>query len=147
MKVIAGLVLLAAVASSCGQAGSVPLPDAVTTDFLMAFNARDADKVGAFYADDAQFVAPGTSPLSGRDAIAAALEVTFGQGSSLELERRESAASGDIAYEAGTFSLTMENLHDAATPELVAGQYVTVFRRVGNEWKIAHQVFTAGRVG
>ncbi|MND03945.1 hypothetical protein D3C83_240010 [compost metagenome] len=72
--------------------------------------------------------------------------MTFSQGAALALERQESAASGDIAYEAGAFSLTMENLHDAATPELVAGQYLTVYTRAGGEWQIAHQIFTADLV-
>jgi len=55
----------------------------------------------------------------------------------LKLSPFESAITGDRAYEAGTSAI---KLPDGRT---VNEKYLVVYRRVGNEWKIAYDIWNS----
>jgi uncharacterized protein (TIGR02246 family) len=103
-----------------------------------AWAAKDADKVMAFYADDAILMTPGAEMVHGKDAIRdglkqmladPALSLTF-QSSKVDV-----AKSGDLGYTAGTYKLTVT---DPATHKPINdhGNYVTTFRKQADgSWK------------
>ena len=108
-----------------------------------AWASRDADKIMAFYADDAVLMTPGAESVQGKDAIRndlkqmladPAVSLTF-QSSKVDV-----AKSGDLGYTAGTYKLTVT---DPATHKPITdhGNYVTTFRKQADgSWKAAADI-------
>ena len=108
-----------------------------------AWASKDADKIMAFYADDAVLMTPGAESVQGKDAIRndlkqmladPAVSLTF-QSSKVDV-----AKSGDLGYTAGTYKLTVT---DPATHKPITdhGNYVTTFRKQADgSWKAAADI-------
>jgi uncharacterized protein (TIGR02246 family) len=121
-----------------GQGKTDPTLNKLAAEFEAAFNAGDAAKVASMYAEDAVAMPPNEPMVKGRSAIEAALKKDMAKGKvTLKFSPFESAVVGDRAYEAGTTAVT---LPDGRT---VNEKYVVLFRRVGNEWKIAYDIWNS----
>jgi uncharacterized protein (TIGR02246 family) len=96
-----------------------------------AYNAGDATALAALYAEDAKVMAPGRATVSGRAAIQAyfAQDVTTGAKNALTLE--EVFGGGDFAIEVGSYVAT-----GADGAHLDHGMFMTVYKKVGSDWKI-----------
>ena len=101
-----------------------------------AYNAKDAAGVAALYAEDAAVNPPNQAAVRGRAAIQEWTKGMMGAFTTITLTPTESAISGNIAYEAGTYSGTMASGSDN-------GKYVVVLKRVGGKWLIAHDIFNS----
>ena len=101
-----------------------------------AFNAKDPAKVAALYAEDGVVNPPNESAVRGRTAIQSWAKGTMGVFTSITLTPAESTISGNVGYEAGTYSGTMASGSDK-------GKYVIVLKRVGGQWLIAHDIFNS----
>lgn len=110
-----------------------------------AARARDLDRFVSFYANDASLMAPLAPRVTGTRAIRDALAPLFGHQAfslSLEPDKVEVAASGDLAYTQGRYAMTAP----AADGTLMAerGKYVVVFRKgTGGAWKVVADIFNA----
>ncbi len=105
--------------------------------WVKAFASKDAEKIAAFYTEDAMLIANGPT-VTGRAAIMAAFKgmaadpkfsLTFSS------TKVEVAKSGELAYSSGTYTLT---LSDPKTKKLLTdkGQYATVFKKqADSSWK------------
>jgi uncharacterized protein (TIGR02246 family) len=100
---------------------------------------KDPAKFAAFYADDALFLFENMPLVSGKAAIAEALgpmmqdpnfALTFGP------TKVDVARSGDIAYETGTYQLTLTD-QKTKKPFPTKGKYIVVWKKVGDTWKVA----------
>lgn len=119
------------------QGKTEPVLNKLAAEFETAFNAQDAKKVAALYAEDAVVMPPNRPMIKGRAAIEADLQRDFKEGvSKLQLRPMESAIMGDRAYEAGTSTATVNG-------KPISGKYVVIFERIGNEWKIVYDSFSA----
>ena len=96
-----------------------------------AYNAGDAAAVAALYADDAKVMAPGAAAASGRAAIQAAFAQDIARGSKNTLTTEEVFGGGDYAVAVGGW---VETGADGSHKD--HGTYVTVYRKVGGDWKI-----------
>jgi uncharacterized protein (TIGR02246 family) len=99
-----------------------------------AYNAGDADKLAAMYWDDAVLQPPGAPAATGRAAIRAflAADTAATRGAGLKMNIPEAGAvdvSGDLAYEAGTYTVT-----DASGATVDAGKYIGVFQKRDGKW-------------
>ena len=99
-----------------------------------AYNAGDADKLAAMYWDDAVLQPPGAPAATGRAAIRAflAADTAATRGAGLTMNIPEAGAvdvSGDLAYEAGTYTVT-----DASGATVDAGKYIGVFQKRDGTW-------------
>jgi len=99
-----------------------------------AYNAGDADKLAAMYWDDAVLLPPGAPAASGRAAIREflAADTAATRGAGLTMNIPEAGAvdvSGDLAYEAGTYTVT-----DASGATVDAGKYIGVFQKRDGKW-------------
>ena len=99
-----------------------------------AYNAGDADKLAAMYWDDAVLQPPGAPAATGRAAIRAflAADTAATRGAGLTMNIPEAGAvdvSGDLAYEAGTYTVT-----DASGATVDAGKYIGVFQKRDGKW-------------
>jgi uncharacterized protein (TIGR02246 family) len=164
---LGGSVLLAVALIACGegaaQADSTAAPPAAGTtaqpvdiaaeaqairtlsqQWLAAHRRKDVNGVLANYADDAVAVYGGTL-LTGAAAIRKNLEDEFAK---IARERPDYTPSwattavhvapgGEMAYETGTY----EDLWNERRSR-EGGHFVTVYRKVGGQWKVAHDMTT-----
>lgn len=103
-----------------------------------AWASKDADKVMAFYADDALLMTPGAEAVRGKDAIRDELKQMLADPAvslTFQSSKVDVAKSGDLGYTAGTYKLTVT---DPATHKPINdhGNYVTTFRKQADgSWK------------
>ena len=122
-----------------------PALDKLAEEFAVAFNAKDAAKISAFYTDDAVVMPPGQPVVIGRENIEAYYERGFEDDiADFRIKPVESKISGDQAFEAGMSRLTQRStasLASANPPVTSTGKYLVVFKRVNGTWKIAYDIF------
>jgi uncharacterized protein (TIGR02246 family) len=124
-----------------GQSKTDPVLDKLTSEFAAAFNTRDAEKVASFYADDAVVMSPRTPLITGRASIEARYRQEFEQGlRNLRLRPIESALAGAHAFEVGTSTVALDTPSGLLS---ASGKYVVIYKRVGDAWKIAYDIFTS----
>jgi uncharacterized protein (TIGR02246 family) len=121
-----------------GQGKTDPALNKLSAEWAAAFNAKDAAKVASLYADDAVVMPPNLPMVKGRANIEAHFKGEIQQGvTNLQLKPMESAISGSQAFEAGTSTATMPG------GQTDQGKYLVVLKRVGNDWKIAYDVYNS----
>ena len=110
----------------------------LVTRFTDAFNRDDLDAVMGFFADDA-IVLPNNAPRAdGRAAVRAVMAQflrTPGLAMTLSGSVVTVSAAGDLAIDVGAYQTDMTG--PEGRPVRDVGKYVTIYRRVGEEWKIA----------
>ncbi len=118
------------------------------------YGSRDAEKLTAYYAEDAVLMAPGMAPSVGRESIRATLQAMVGD-PALTLKftaaKIDVAASGDLGYTRGAYVMTMT---DPQTKKVIRdeGSYVTTYRKdAEGHWKavadIASSEVVPGQAG
>lgn len=135
--VAAGLAVLA----GCAQTAPPP-PDtaadeaairANTAAWVEAYNAGDADKIVALYADDATMMPPDTAAAVGHEAmkqfLVADMAASKAAGLSFALDQEASGVAGDLGWHSGTF-----HANDASGASAGTGKYTEVWRRVDGKW-------------
>lgn len=141
MQILVGVFVLAMAIPFFGQPRSASSLEQVMTDYVAAFNAKDPIKLASFYTEDGELMAPGASLFKGREALETALQMTFQASGTLALTSLESEVIGNRAYDSGAFTVTLTSEDDSGQLEVIGGRYLAVFKRVGNEWKLAHHMF------
>ena len=117
------------------------------TRWNQAYAAHDAAALAGAYADDAALANPGSPLVTGIEAIrreTAAFAADPNLRVQFASDRIEVAASGDLAYTRGHYTLTMT---DPATraPATSTGNYLTVWRRQSDDsWKAVEDFITPG---
>jgi ketosteroid isomerase-like protein len=99
-----------------------------------AYNAGDADTLTAMYWEDAVLQPPGAPAATGHAAIRGFLagDSAATKAAGLTMNIPEAGAvdvSGDLAYEAGTYSVT-----DASGATVDTGKYIGVFLKKDGKW-------------
>jgi uncharacterized protein (TIGR02246 family) len=101
----------------------------VSSRWLELAQAQDAAGVASLFAEDGVVHWEDHPPTSGREAIQAFMARDFAENPSSEggfaPDRIDVAASGDLAVEHGAFQGPYNE-----------GRYLTVYRKVGGEWKV-----------
>lgn len=140
---ILALILVLALASAgsalAQTAASIQKLDDAWSD---AFNKGDAAAVAAMYAEDAYLLPPGHDMVKGRAAIEA-----FWKGASQQLGNGKlvvvdvAPLGPRAAREIGTFSFET----NAQPPQPVLGKYVVVWRKIGNRWLLATDIWNTNK--
>jgi len=104
-------------------------------------NANDSKGAVALYTDDAMVMAPNEAAVQGKAAIQAWMEapppISNFQMQSLEIEGR-----GDLAYDRGTYSVTVTPA--GAAPIEVHGKYLTILRKQADgSWKVQRDIWNS----
>ena len=144
-----GRILLATVATiagvglaACGG-GVAPVEnraaaDEVAAAWANAFDAGDATAVAALYAEDAHSMPPGTGTISGRQAIESCWRQDIAAGGIVtKLTPNDSIAQGDLLHVDGTYEVSAKG--EGVT--LAKGQYQQLWRRIGGQWKVQHEIW------
>lgn len=151
---VPALVAVAALAGcnsqSSGDADANAIAAQIRADevqWVRDWASRDVDRIVAHYAPDASLISPGSARATGAAPIRAAATAML-RDPNLELrftpDRVEVAASGDLAYSRGTFSL---RLTDPATgqPASQSGTYLTTYRKQSDgSWKAVDDIAAPG---
>ena len=115
----------------------------LNASWFKIYNTHDAAALTALYADDAVLMMPGAPVARGRAAIQAAyqkdLDAMAKSGMMNNLgSDSEIVASGDLAYESNTFTVT-----DKSGKKVDSGKYLTVFARRDGKWMIVRDIWNS----
>jgi len=117
------------------------------TRWNQAYAQRDAAALAGAYADDAALANPGAPLVSGKEAIrkeTAAFAADPNLRVQFASDRIQVAASGDLAYTRGHYSLTMTD-PASRKPSTSTGNYLTVWKKQQDgAWKAVEDFITPG---
>lgn len=137
------------------DAGEVNSGAAVNTDtneaairghvdhWLQLVKAKDAPAIAELYTEDGAIMPPNAPIGKGRAAIQqtwASMMRTPGFSLTFAPEQIVVAASGDMALDRGTYTLTIAPSGKTLTD---TGKYVVVWRNIGSDWKAAADIFNS----
>jgi uncharacterized protein (TIGR02246 family) len=127
------------IASASAQKAEIEAVNAKWTEF---FNKGDFTGVASLYTTDATAFPPGSAMVKGGAAIGAMWKSMAEQVSDPKLTTVDVKPLGpSAAREIGTFSLKTK----APTPQEVTGKYLVVWEKVGNDWKLAADIWNDGK--
>jgi|GEM_PF-604170 len=114
----------------------------IETQWKSEYAAKELDKVGAHYADDAVLMTQGSPAASTAEARKELLKGMLADPAfalSFEATSVEVAKSGELAASRGTYTMTMT---DPVTKKPVNdhGNYVTVYRKQTGTWKAVSDI-------
>ena len=106
------------------------------------FNKGNFACVASLYTTDATAFPPGSAMVQGGAAIGAMWKSMAEQVSDPKVVTLDVKPLGHAAArEIGTFSLKTKG----PTPQEVTGKYVVVWEKVGNDWKLAADIWNDGK--
>lgn len=130
--------VLALIGPASAQKAEIEAANAKLTEF---FNKGDFAGIASLYTADAIALPPGSAMVQGRAALEAMWKGMAEQVSDPKLITRDVKPLGpSAAREIGTFSLKTKG----PTPQEVSGKYVVVWEKVGNDWKLATDIWNEG---
>jgi uncharacterized protein (TIGR02246 family) len=115
--------------------------DALNTQWVAAFEARDYAAIESLMAPDSLLLAPGNPPIQGAKAVVETwkawgelpnVKITFGA------QFVEAAASGDLAYDYGAYDFAFDG---DKGPFAEKGKYIVVWKKIDGAWKVAADIF------
>jgi uncharacterized protein (TIGR02246 family) len=116
--------------------------EAVNAKWAEFFNKGDFAGVASLYTSDATAFPPGSPMVQGGAAIGAMWKSMAEKVSDPKLTTLDVKSLGpSAAREIGTFSLKTK----AQSPQELTGKYVVVWEKVGNDWKLAADIWNDGK--
>ena len=116
--------------------------EAVNAKWIEFFNKGDFAGLASLYTEDATAFPPGSAMVKGRAAIEALWKNMAEQVSDPKLTTLDVKALGpSAAREIGTFSLKTKG----PRPQEVTGKYLVVWEKIGNDWKLAADIWNDGK--
>jgi uncharacterized protein (TIGR02246 family) len=114
----------------------------VNTKWIEFFNKGDFAGIASLYTEDATAFPPGSGIVKGRAAIeemwkSMAEQITDPMVTTLEVKPLGPSAAREI----GTLTLKTRG----PAPKELTGKYVVVWEKVGNEWKLATDIWNDGK--
>ncbi len=116
--------------------------DSVNREFTTHLNMGHADMVAAMYTEDGVAMPPNMPAASGREAIKNALGEFAAMKAQLTLTSTSVSASGPMAVERGTYSVTLTP-PGAKAPVTDTGKYLVHWRQVDGKWMLAEDIWNS----
>lgn len=115
---------------------------AAVTEWSAAAQAKDVEKFASFYAEDGVLMLENSPDFTGKAAIRDAISGMMQDPNfalSFAADKVVAARSGDLAYESGTYSLTLSDAKKK--PAGQQGHYVVVWQKQADgAWKVVRDV-------
>jgi uncharacterized protein (TIGR02246 family) len=111
--------------------------------WLQLVKAKDAAAIAKLYAEDGAVMPPNAPIAKGRAAIQqtwASMMSTPGFNLTFKPDQIVLSSSGDMALDRGTYQLVIA---PSGKTQNDTGKYVVVWRKIGNEWKAAADIFNS----
>jgi ketosteroid isomerase-like protein len=139
-RIILGIVLLVGlIAPAAAQQTEI---EATNAKFIEFFNKGDFAGVASLYTTDATVFPPGAAMVKGTAAIEVFWKSTAEGVGDPKLTTLDVKSLGpSAAREIGTFSLKTRG----PAPQEVTGKYLVVWEKVGNDWKLAADIWNDGK--
>ncbi len=102
-----------------------------------AMAAGHAGELAMYFAEDAVLKFPGEKPVKGRRAIEEVHQQMIDQGIGIRPNTQEVQASGNLAYEIGTYEML-----DKQGKKIDRGHYATIWKKEGGQWKISRDIIS-----
>jgi len=116
--------------------------EAVNAKWIDFFNKGYFAGIASLYTEDATAFPPGSAMVKGRPAIEVMWKTMAEQVGEPRLTTLDVKPLGSsAAREIGTFSLKTKG----ASPQEVTGKYVVIWEKVGNDWKLAIDIWNEGK--
>lgn len=116
--------------------------EAINSKWIEMFNRGDFSGIASLYSMDATAFSPGSAMVRGRAAIEVMWKSMAEQVGDPKLTTVDVKPLGpSAAREIGTFILKTKG----PTPQEVTGKYVVVWEKVGNDWKLATDIWNEGK--
>jgi uncharacterized protein (TIGR02246 family) len=116
--------------------------DAVNAKWIDFFNKGDFAGVASLYTEEATAFPPGSGMVKGRPGIESLWKGMAEKVGDPKLTTLDVKALGpSAAREIGTFSLMTKG----SPPQPVTGKYLVVWEKVGNDWKLAADIWNEGK--
>ena len=112
-------------------------------DFTAAYNAKDVDKIGAYFTGNASLMPANRSTLNGVEAIKGFYKerVTTEGATDLAIVMLSVQGHGPLAYFAGTFTLNLKPAD--GTERHDRGKVIWILRKLGGQWKFEYQIMSS----
>ncbi len=116
--------------------------EAVNAKWMDFFNKGDFSGVASLYTEEATAFPPGSAMVKGRPGIEAMWKGMAEKVSDPKVITLDVKALGpSAAREIGTFSLKTKG----TPPQEITGKYVVVWEKIGNDWKLAADIWNEGK--
>jgi len=136
------LVIAFAVGMSAPASAQKAEIEAANAKWIEFFNKGDFAGVASLYTTDATALPQGDAMVQGRAAIEAMWKGMAEQVGDPKLTTLDIKPLGpSAAREIGTFSMKTKG----PKPQEVTGKYVVVWEKIGNDWKLATDIWNDGR--
>jgi len=145
-----GCLALLMLASGCSQkppdtraADAQKIKD-LDTQWSKTAGAHDLDGTVSYYSDDATVMPPNAPMAANKEAIRAGWAAANGPGVNLSFEssKVEVAASGDLAYDVGTYTVSMKDAQ--GKPVTDTGKYLAVWKKQPDgTWKAVEDTWNS----
>jgi ketosteroid isomerase-like protein len=112
-------------------------------EFAAAYNAKDVEKIGSYFAGNASLMPANRSTLTGVDAVKGFYQERVGieGATNLAIQMLSVQGQGTLAYFAGTFSL---DLKPEGGPERHdRGKVIWILRKLGGQWRFEYQMMSS----
>lgn len=107
-------------------------------DLTTAFNAKQVDKIVSLYADNSIFMPPNAPLMRGREPLQSFYTGLIERGAAnLELHPEEVNGHGPLAYESGSYSLTLDK------GGRDRGKYVRILRNTAGHWRTEKMIWSS----
>jgi ketosteroid isomerase-like protein len=112
-------------------------------EFAAAYNAKDVEKIGTFFAGNASLMPANRSTLNGVEAIKGFYKerVTTEGATDLAVAMQSVQGHGPLAYYAGTFTLNLKPEGGAERRD--RGKVIWILRKLGPQWKFEYQIMSS----
>ena len=122
-----------------------PETDAINqliTEFMAAYNAKDAAKLASLFTDTGAVMPPNASTRRGTESVRLYYVERFKQGASdLVLEPQTIAGSGPLAFASGDYRLNMAPPGAAARRD--RGKFIFILRNQNRRWLLDQLMFSS----
>lgn len=112
--------------------------EATNAQFMAAVSQDDAAGVAACYTENGQIMPPNGETASGREAVQGFFQGFIDAGLNVRLETVEVEGHGDTAHEVGKATVM-----DADGQTVDEAKYIVIWKKVGDEWKLHHDIFNS----
>ena len=112
-------------------------------EFAAAYNAKDVEKIGTYFAGNASLMPANRSTLNGVEAVTGFYKERVGLegATNLAIQMLSVQGQGTLAYFAGTFSL---DLKPEGGPERHdRGKVIWILRKLGGQWRFEYQIMSS----
>jgi uncharacterized protein (TIGR02246 family) len=117
---------------------------AMVRDFVAAYNAKDVEKIGGFFAANASLMPINRNTLRGVEAVKGYYDGRVHEegGTDLAIDPVSVDGHGSLGYVAANFSMNFRP-PDGSAGSHDRGKVVWILRKLGGHWKFEYQIMNS----